>query len=159
MASKAIKFVTKTHLFWCWHCWGKYLVFFWQYILTLLSSLRTYAPPDYRTEGTLHLLSDSESDEAAVPPDVPAVVRPPQQAPVVDGPHTIRHGEYTVVVGGSQRGKDILVDGQGFTYNVQKKTGRYNMVAVYISTKKWPVPRQSYSISVTRQLVPFRSRK
>jgi len=99
------------------------------------------------------MISDSESDEAAVLPDVPPMVPQQQQAQVADGPDTIRHGEYTLVVGGSQRGKDILVDGQGFTYNVQKKrdgitwwqcTYRPRNDRCHAKVTQFPLPDNSY---------------
>jgi len=95
-------------------------IFFGQYNLILRSCFRTYDPPDYRTEGMQDLISDSEDEVAPAVPEVEPEPQQPQVA-VAAGCDTIRHGEYTVVLGGSQRGKDILVDANNFTYNVQKK--------------------------------------
>jgi hypothetical protein len=111
--------------------------FFGQYILILLSSLRSYAPPDYRTEGTLDMISDSESDEAAV---LPAVLAEPHQqwqaqVAVAAGPDTIKHGEYTVVVGGPN-GEKIYLLIPRVSHTTSKKKEQHNMVAVYTSSEK-----------------------
>jgi hypothetical protein len=96
------------------------------FILPKISGLyyRCYDPPRTHTEpGRATLLSDSEVEDVADPPLVPdAGPLLHDEFDIDRSPQTVNYGEFTLVRGASQRGRDLLVGTDNRKYNVHSVT-------------------------------------